>query len=682
MSFLFPSMLWGLFALLIPIIVHLFSLRTNRKIEFSSIQHIKAIKKESIRKIKLLQWIMMFLRMGIIGCLVIMGSGPIVKNQSSWVPSEKESLAVIIVDNSASMAVKDNNKSFLDDASDKVYKIISSFDGLVNLNVFQTSPPKLIFSGNIDKGSQINYQNWDFEQSIGEDRIWTFTDSVLKTFDLSLPNKECFIISDFPVIPPSNFKDEFFDWKFYFLGQDELKNNIGITDISSINKIKLPNELIKLNTRIENMGVVDRRNVNVEIYLNNERSGQIVSHFNPGAVKDFLFQAYPGKSGVISGKIELANDDYSLDNTQTFELNIPEQISCKVIATSQDDLLIIKTILESISGPDNLFDIELKVQPEIDKISLENADILILQDPKVFSSAALEKIIEFVSNGGSIVWFSGNNYQSIDAFAKSKLNLPNYISLIEIENESYFSIDIVDRENPIFQELNFRNIGSILPQIFKFVNVSKDENHKTVLSIDNGSPFLLEIPILGSQIYFFTSMLDLRWNDLGMKGLLIPMMYRLLMFSVIDEANTSSILVNSPKIIKVPNKLINNKWIVRMPSGSEVIVVPNYTNEQLVFNQTTELGSYEVFVNDEFYTAFSTKISPYESPKIRVKKQDLMDAFSAEKSEWINTDDDIINILKSNRHGRSLWRTFLIIAFILFLIESIISRPKLGSIKN
>ena len=121
------------------------------------------------------------------------------------------------------------------------------------------------------------------------------------------------------------------------------------------------------------------------------------------------------------------------------------------------------------------------------------------------------------------------------------------------------------------------------------------------------------------------------------------------MFSVIDETNTSSILVNSPKIIKVPNKLINNKWIVRMPSGSEVIVVPNYTNEQLVFNQTTELGSYEVFANDESYTAFSTKISPYESPKIRVKKQDLLDAFTAEKSELINTDNDIKKVITSCR---------------------------------
>ena len=113
-------MLWSLFALLIPIVIHLFSLRKNRSIEFSSIQHIKAIKRESIRKIKLLQWISMILRMGIIGALVMMASGPIIMNQSFWIPSEKESLAVIIVDNSASMSVKNNNKSFLEDSSDPV----------------------------------------------------------------------------------------------------------------------------------------------------------------------------------------------------------------------------------------------------------------------------------------------------------------------------------------------------------------------------------------------------------------------------------------------------------------------------------------------------------------------------------------------------------------------------------
>ena len=675
-------MLWSLFALLIPIVIHLFSLRKNRSIEFSSIQHIKAIKRESIRKIKLLQWIVMILRMGIIGALVMMASGPILMNQSFWIPSEKESLAVIIVDNSASMSVKKNNKSFLEDSSDQIYKIISSFDGLVNLNVYQTSPPKLLFSGNIDKGMHSNYQEWDFKQSMGKDKIWTFTDSILKTYDSSLPNKECFIISDFPVIPPTNYQNEFVDWRFYFLGKDDLENNIAIKSISTSNKIKLANELIKLNTRIENMGVVERRNVPVEIYLNDERSGQIVSHFQPGKIKDFLFQVYPGKTGVIRGKIELPKDDYLLDNYKTFELNIPEQISCKVIATSQDDLLIIKTVLESISGPDDIFDIELKVKPEIDKIFLDNTDVLILQDPKAFSLESLEKIKRFISNGGSIVWFSGNNYESIDEVVKSKFNLPKYLSLVELEDESYFTVNIVDRENPILQELNFRNSESIFPQIFKFVDVRINNNQKAILSLNNDSPYLIEIPILGSQIYFFTSILDLRWNDFGMKGLLIPMMYRLLMFTVIDEFNTSSSFINEPKVIKVPNKLINNKWIVKMPSGSEIIVVPNYDKEQLVINNTNELGSYEVFANNEFYTAFSTKLSPFESPKIRVDKENLMSVVDSEKSVWINPDDDVVSILKSKRHGRSIWRTFLIIAILLFIVESIISRPKVGAIKN
>ena len=120
-----------------------------------------------------------------------------------------------------------------------------------------------------------------------------------------------------------------------------------------------------------------------------------------------------------------------------------------------------------------------------------------------------------------------------------------------------------------------------------------------------------------------------------MKGLLIPMMYRLLMFTVIDEFNTSASFINEPKIIKLPNKLINNKWIVKMPSGSEIIVVPNYDKEQLVISKTNELGSYEVFANNEFYTAFSTKLSPFESPKIRVDKESLMNVVDSEKSVWI-----------------------------------------------
>ena len=102
--------------------------------------------------------------MSIIASLVIMSSGPIMVNQSSWIPSEKESLAVIIVDNSASMSVTKEGKSFFGQTSSEVSKIISSFEGLVNLNVFQTTPPKSIYSAVIEKGEQINIVDFNILQ--------------------------------------------------------------------------------------------------------------------------------------------------------------------------------------------------------------------------------------------------------------------------------------------------------------------------------------------------------------------------------------------------------------------------------------------------------------------------------------------------------------------------------------
>ena len=120
--------------------------------------------------------------------------------------------------------------------------------------------------------------------------------------------------------------------------------------------------------------------------------GQIVSHFQPQRSKEFLFQVYPGKSGVIRGKLIIPRDDYSLDDIQTFELTIPEQITCKVIANSQDETFLLKTVLESISGKDRFLDVELKVMNTIERIYLDETDILILQDPKYLSPSVIESI--------------------------------------------------------------------------------------------------------------------------------------------------------------------------------------------------------------------------------------------------------------------------------------------------
>ena len=681
MSFLFPNILWGLFGLTIPLVIHLYNLRKSKTMDFSSIKHIQALEKKNIKKLKIIQWLLIFLRMGIIASLIFMFSGPLIINKSIWIPSEKESTAVIIIDNSASMSVKNEQDSFLDQAKENIPKILSTFEGLVNLKVIQTTPPIVIYSGIIENGVNLDYTNWKIPQSNGKDNLWNLVDSLLNSIDSTLPNKECFILSDFQSVPSQSLKDKFLDWRLYFLSSDLLNDNIAIKEISSINQIKMPNDLLKLDAKIENMGKNEIKNLPVELYLNNERVGQIVSNFKSNTNKEFSFQVYPGKSGVVSGKVEIPPDNFLLDNKQTFELNIPEQISCKVIASSENGLLIIKTVLQSISGEDEFLDLELKLLSEIERIYLDETDVLIVEDPLIIKPMAIESIKRFLNEGGSIIWFSGKNYKNINEQVTSNLSLPIFLEEIELDKKSYLTVKVVDRKNPLLQDFNIRNLEESLPKIFIYNSVNKKNDHNSILDLNNDDPFLIKIPYSGSQIYFFTSPLDMKWNDFTIKGLLVPLIHRLLILSATNELNTQRIEINNPKIISLSNELINKEWSVKLPSGRKILVIPDYINEVIIFEETTELGSYEVFADGIFYTAFSTKLSINESPKYRTSFEKIYSAIGADNLVWVSNDMSIKETIRSQRFGKLLWRTFLLIAIILFLLESYISKPNPNAMK-
>ena len=682
MSFLFPSVLWGLLASLIPLIIHLVSQRASTTIDFPSIQHIKALEGESIKKLRIIQWLLILIRTLIIICLVLMCSGPIMLNNSIWISSAKESIAVIIIDNSASLGVNKNGKSFFEKNISTIPAIVSGLEGVTNLQVYQTNPPKIIFNDYVEEGTGVDLQSWKVNQSMGNDNIWSFVDSVLQNIDTQFPNKECYILSDIPVNPPSSFSNNYKGWQFYFFENEKSFDNISIKEISAANQIKLPNHLLRLNSKIENTGNIEKRNVPIELYLNDDRIGQIISHFKPNRTKDFLFQAYPGKSGVIKGRVEISKDEFAYDNIKTFELSIPEQISCKIITPNINNSFLIKSALESIRGETSFIDIDLKEMPTIDMLYLDQTDILILLDPSLLSLKAIQSLKEFLQKDGTIIWFSGNNYSSLEEIAISNLNLPIFEEMINIDGESFFSVEIIDRKNPIFEELNLRNPNVSLPKVFKYNQVKIGNSQKSILSLNNNDPFLIEIQSNNGQILFLSSPLDLNWNNFGLKGLLIPLIHRALILSATDEFNTTPVLVDETKLIKVPGELINKKWKLITPSQNEIMIIPDYKNERLEIKNTSELGSYNLYVDNEFYTAFSTSLSEFEYPNIRADLNEVVMQFQSNNAIILMDENNITESIKSERHGTSLWKFFLLIAIILFLTESYISRPIREQIKH
>ena len=682
MSFLYPKMLWGLFAVFIPLLIHFFYNRNIVKVDFSSIFYLTELKNTSIKKLKTINWLLIFIRMAIIFSLVMMFASPVIKNNSLWMPSKKEALAVVFIDNSASMSLETDGESLLEQSLKKVSKIISSYSGSVELKIFQTNPQKMIFSKFVKNIDFSDLNEIKIMQSYGQDSIWTYVNSILKNVKTESANKECFILSDFSSSPDTSFESNLNDWQFYFFENDKSDENISIKSVTSKNQIKLQNQDIDFVIKVENMGNNKITNVPIEITLDEKRMGQIAASFEKKEVKDFLFRILPPRSGILNGNVSIGSDIFKIDNNQTFEISIPEQINCKIISNSRKNSKTYERILNSINGNSSFIEFDVFTVNRFSRIDLNDTDVLLVADATNFTPRAIESLKRYLKAGGSIIWFSGENYAKLKDQTISNLSLPKLIETVDLTNKSFLNVKIEDRENEIFQNLNMRDISDYFPKIFKYNSLEFNFNDKMILSMGQNIPFLLNLDSKLGSIYLFTSPLELSWNDFLLKGILIPVIYRMIAISSNDETNISPVKINEKKLIKIKNQDLNSNWILKTPSQEKILLVPDYKNQVLSIDQTNELGSYSVYSNDVLFTSFSTLLSPREYPNSFNFKKKINEKISNLNYKWIPKKSNIEETISSNRHGMSLWRFFLLIAIILYTIESFLSRPKKNLTKN
>ena len=690
MTFLSPTILWVLAAASIPLIIHLLSLRHTRNVEFSTLRFIKELEHKSIKQLNLKQWLLILLRTLIIICLILMFAKPVTRGfVPGWMAAEEETRVVIFVDNSASMSLITDRISLLENSKASVKNIIECFEEKTTIELYQTNPVKRVFTGNPgDPGFGSHIAN--IKQTHSHDNLWNTVNSVLEKLQVVEPNKECFILSDFQALPDftewmqqSEEDSTIHNWRYYCLSQKLPKDNLSIREVTAVSQIRLPNHLLKLNTNIVNDGVIDKRNHPVELFLNDNRLGQVVSSFQPSQSKEFMFQAYPGQSGVIKGRVELMADDFTLDNTRTFEIPIPEQIACTIIGRSTEEMYLLELGLSSIDNQNNFLFLESRVEPNPERLYLDDTDVLILHNPGKIADKAVEDIQSFLQRGGGVIWFAGNNQiENESIHAVTALKLPKLKAHHEVSGEGYYSVLPSQKDHPILTDLELRDLDRELPQVFEYMEVAPQENHNEILSLNNDHPFLIEIPSNGGHIYYFTSLMDLTWNDLPIRGLMVPLLHRILLLLATDEFNTKPVIVDEEKIIFIDQEQMNSQWTLVTPTGKSMLLIPDFNTETLRISQTSEIGSYDVLSDDVPYTSFSALIPPTEYPSIRVSKDKLLNVLPKKRTIWMEPEKNMTEKLQEIRYGKSLWRTFLIAAIILMFLESIIGRVKPENMKN
>ena len=386
MTFLNPAVLFGLLAASIPIIIHLLNLRKLKKIDFSTLQFLKELQKNKIRKIKIKQWLLLALRVLIILAIVTAFARPTIVGVSiGGTTSAAKTTAVFILDDTFSMSVVDQNGSYFNQAKEAIKNILTQFEegdefGLV---LVSHQPDEIEMTSNLNKFVQeVDATNISYASG-------KLNNSIIKAAELIGEaknfNKEIYVLTDFQKGRLAN-EDEIIDLKeqlgeqvrlysFNYSGKEVF--NFGIDDLKLNTQIFEKDKPVKFEAILKNYSERTKDNLVVSLFINGERLAQQSINLNSGESKIANLEASARNFGYNDAIIEIEEDDIIQDNKRYTSFFISEKIPVLILADDVNDTKLIEAALKSVSEK-GYFDITIKKTEQISGVSLNNFQVIIL----------------------------------------------------------------------------------------------------------------------------------------------------------------------------------------------------------------------------------------------------------------------------------------------------------------
>ena len=103
MGFLNPLFLIGIASAAIPLLVHLWSRRQARTMDFSTLRFLLEAHRRTVRRFQFEQWIVLLLRMLTLACIALALARPVLHAGTFFADTHVRTTAAIVLDNSASM---------------------------------------------------------------------------------------------------------------------------------------------------------------------------------------------------------------------------------------------------------------------------------------------------------------------------------------------------------------------------------------------------------------------------------------------------------------------------------------------------------------------------------------------------------------------------------------------------
>ncbi|WP_345272467.1 BatA and WFA domain-containing protein [Flaviramulus aquimarinus] len=636
MQFKHPELLYALFLLLIPIIVHLFQLRKFQKIDFTNVAFLKEATMQTRKSSVIKKWLILCTRLLLLAALVFAFAEPFISKVNTF-KAKKET--VIYLDNSFSMQAKGNEGELLKRAVQDIISHVPNSDEI-----------SVITNNNVYKKTSIKALKNDLLQLGYSSNQLTTEAALLKsqTFFSNEKNalKNLVFISDFQQDESNFYPITDSLTNLYFVKLKPINtNNISI-DSAFISKTTATS--IELKVHLKNNGDTVE-NLPVSLYNDDVLIAKTSVAISKDAETTFTLPV----NEVINGKITISDTNLQFDNSLFFNFNNASKIKVLTINATDDSFLkriYTKGEFNYTSVQDNQLNYNL----------IDAQHLIVLNELKTIPIALTSALKQFTNQGGSLIIIPS---RAINKTSYNQL-LNNYNTNFSDLVSSEKHITTINYSHPIYNngvfEKQVKNFQ--YPKVNNFYNISSNRI-TSVLQFEDGKLFLGQ----SKNSFVFTSALNTKNSSFKNSPLIVPTLYNIAkqsfripeLYYTIGEENSYDVetqlqqdailsLVSDAVNIIPKQQYFNNKVIINTSESPSIAATYIITNK----NETVKNVSYNYNRNESDLTY-----------------RNLANSYNINLSNSIT---EIFNTIKSDTKVNALWKWFVIFALALLIIEMLI----------
>ena len=639
MNFKHPEVLYFLFLLVIPILVHLFQLRRFKKEYFTNVQFLKELSIQTRKSSTIKKWLLLLTRLLLLTFLILAFAQPFFAAKES---KKNTNEMYIILDNSYSMQAKGKKGELLKRAVQDLlehtpeaqnFSLITNSDSYWNTDI---------------KAIQKDLQ--DLKYSASPFRL----DNLIAKVNArkSAFNKDIIVITDAVGLETNqtkSFRKE--DNVYFIIPEAEQKNNIAIDSVYIQQTLDSFYEIgIKLSANGD-----DFNDIPIALYNKNKLVAKTLIKFETNT-KTINF-TIPKED--FHGYVSVVDKGLAYDNTYYFSISKPSLTNIFSIGDADKSKYLARIYTNDEFNYNN-FPIA-----NLDYNLLEKQDAIVLNEIKDVPQALQTTLKSFVTKGGNLIIIPAqeSNVSNLNTF------MANFGPLqFKTASQSDKKVTKINFNHPLFSSVFEKRIDNFQYPSTKTAFGLKSAT-PSILSYDDQSPFLTSLPNDLSSVYVFAAPINKTNSNFQNSPLIVPTFYK--MAQSIRKTGVNALIIGEDQPFVVDALLSKDEILTVKNNAESFIPVQQLLNTKvkMTFNESpSEAGNFSIFNGANMVKNISFNYNRTESNLA------LANPDAANKFKEIDDIETVFNTIQTDRTDTQIWKWFVILALLFLALEVLIQK--------